>query len=190
MVRLYVARHGETKENVAGILQGHLPGELTERGCEQARMLRDHLAAAGERFDAFFVSDLRRALETAAVVGEALKLPIRREPLLRERDWGSLTGMAIADLQGRTFPADVETVEAMEKRAYAFLRMIYTEYDGGTVLALGHGLFDRCMLGLVAGVPISEVPRMGNAEVRCVELRSLPQAPVGAHSEDAAPSAN
>lgn len=190
MIRLYIARHGETKENAAGILQGHLPGELTERGREQARVLRDHLAATGAHFDAFLVSDLRRTLETAAIVDEALKLPIRQEPLLRERDWGSLTGMAIADLQGRPFPADVETVEAMTRRAYAFLRMIHAEYEGKTVLALGHGLFNRCILGLIAGVPISEVPRMGNAEVRSVELHSLPPIPGSIHAEDTAPSAN
>ena len=45
MLTLDLTRHGETEENVAKILQGHLPGRLTARGLEQAAALRDELCA-------------------------------------------------------------------------------------------------------------------------------------------------
>ena len=32
MVELFLVRHGETQENLDGILQGHLPGRLTATG--------------------------------------------------------------------------------------------------------------------------------------------------------------
>ena len=36
-MNLYLLRHGETEENVQHILQGHMPGTLTETGKAQAR---------------------------------------------------------------------------------------------------------------------------------------------------------
>ena len=39
MMRIILVRHGETDENAAGIIQGHLPGTLSVRGREQARLL-------------------------------------------------------------------------------------------------------------------------------------------------------
>ena len=89
MVELFLVRHGETQENLDGILQGHLPGRLTANGVRQAETLRRELA--GERFDVLLVSDLARTVATARVLNEAFGLPLVTTSLLRERDWGSLT---------------------------------------------------------------------------------------------------
>ena len=37
MVQLYLVRHGETIENAEGVLQGLMPGNLSEQGKEQAQ---------------------------------------------------------------------------------------------------------------------------------------------------------
>lgn len=166
MVTLYLARHGETRENVAQILQGHMQGKLTKRGIAQAEALRDELMALHVRFDALVVSDLGRALHTAQIVNEALHLSLFPTPLLRERDWGSLTGMPISNVQGTDFPSDVESVENMFCRARQFLAYISEHFANQTVLAIGHGLFDRCIQAAWAGTTIHDVPRMANAEVR------------------------
>ena len=55
---LYLVRHGQTEENAANILQGHLPGHLNEEGREQAARLRDRLKDI--QFDALYSSDLKR----------------------------------------------------------------------------------------------------------------------------------
>ena len=39
MLTLYLVRHGETEENVKGILQGHLQGHLTAKGINEAQAL-------------------------------------------------------------------------------------------------------------------------------------------------------
>lgn len=175
MTALYLARHGETEENVAGILQGHLPGHLTERGRRQAAALRDRLAAAPVRFDAFLVSDLRRVTDTARIVNEALRLPLSPTPLLRERDWGSLTGKPVAQARGMAeFPEDVESVEEMFRRAHRFLIYIKERHAGQHVLALGHGLFNRCIQAALRGCAIRDVPRMQNAEVRRIDVGDFP----------------
>ena len=43
MITLYLARHGQTEENLKRIFQGHLPGVLTEEGKRQAAELGETL---------------------------------------------------------------------------------------------------------------------------------------------------
>ena len=43
MITLYLARHGQTEENLSRIFQGHLPGHLTEEGKRQAVALGESL---------------------------------------------------------------------------------------------------------------------------------------------------
>lgn len=174
MTVLYLARHGETYENVAKILQGHLPGRLTPHGICQAAALRDRLVASGIAFNALVVSDLERALHTARIVNDALRLPTYPTPLLRERDWGCLTGTPIAGVRGLDFPDDVESVEKMFSRARHFLIYIKERFAGRTVLAIGHGLFNRCVQAVLAGKEIRDIPRMQNTEVRRIEINALP----------------
>ena len=175
MVHLYIIRHGETEENAAGILQGHMPGRLTEKGRGQAVALRRQLVAAGAKPDALVCSDLARAVETARIVNEAYALPLTPTPLLRERDWGELTGARIADVAGtKRFPASVESVEDMGRRARRLLTLLLTQYDGQRVLCVGHGLFNRCLLAAAASCTLHDIPRMANGEVREVDIDRLP----------------
>ncbi len=166
---LYFVRHGETEENVAHLLQGHLPGHLTEAGREQARKLRDELAAI--HFDALVCSDLLRCLDTAAIVNEPHGLPLEPTELLRERDWGIHTGCQIRTVAGGV-DASAESVEAMYARARRFLRELADRHDGQTVLAVSHGLFSRVVQGAYLGRPIREIPRMENAEVRILTIET------------------
>ena len=174
MVELFLARHGETHENLQGILQGHLPGHLTPDGIRQAVSLRQRLAS--EHFDVLVASDLARSVVTARLLNEAFGLPIEFTPLLRERDWGPVTGHPAAEVRGKPLPPGVETVEEMEKRAALFLRYLLTHHDRSRVLAVGHGLFNRCILACLSHCPLSEIPRWGNAEVRRVLVDDLPAA--------------
>ena len=173
MLTLYLARHGETEENVAQILQGHLPGCLTQKGREQADGLCFQLQkSVQEKIDVLLSSDLQRCLDTAEPVSRYLGMPIAKCRLLRERDWGSLTGAHIPELKGREFPADVESVEQMFSRAAQFLEYVSREYDGKCVLAIGHGLFDRVIQACFDGCTIADIPRMGNAEIRKLVIPS------------------
>ena len=57
MITLYLARHGQTEENIARIFQGHMPGTLTVEGIAQAEALRDTLRNIS--LDAVVSSDLK-----------------------------------------------------------------------------------------------------------------------------------
>lgn len=166
MLTLYLARHGQTVENAAGVLQGHLPGQLTKEGRQQAMALREHLRSLLPRIDVLVASDLARAHETATVLQPLYGLPITPCALLRERDWGSLTGCIIKKAHFNPLPADVESETAMFDRARRLLRHLLTHYNGMTVLAVGHGLFNRCIQAVLLDTTIRDVPRMENAEVR------------------------
>jgi broad specificity phosphatase PhoE len=94
---IWLGRHGETDANAEGRVQGSIDEPLNERGREQARELAREAAPLGLR--ALYTSQLRRARETAEIVGAELGL----EPVVDERfaeSWrGEWEGRLIADIK-------------------------------------------------------------------------------------------
>ncbi|MCM1312549.1 MAG: histidine phosphatase family protein [Bacteroides sp.] len=165
---IYLMRHGETEENKARILQGHLPGKLTPEGIRQAEGAGAKLA--GMAIDAIVASDLKRCVDTAEIINRNLHLNIVYTKLLRERDWGSVTGVATDENHKITVPADAESVKAIKARASIFMDYIRKTYPGQTVLVVTHGFFCRCLRAVHGGVDISGVERMENADIVRLEL--------------------
>ena len=179
---LYLVRHGQTEENAANILQGHLPGHLDAEGRAQAARLREQLRNIP--FDALLCSDLLRCRDTAAILNEPHGLQPEYTPLLRERDWGPFTGMDI--LKARTMIDDrAETVDSMLRRARTILEDIGRRHDGQQVLVVSHGLFCRILQAASLGKTLREIPRMNNAEVRRITLNLPLPAPTGAEETGA-----
>lgn len=166
--RLYLIRHGETVENVAHILQGQIDGNLSERGIQQAKDACEALRDVA--FDAIVCSDLKRCRDTAAILNEAHGLEINYTKLLRERDWGSITGMVADGTTKITIPDDAESMTALEARAKVFLDFISNTYPGKTVLAVSHGFFCRVVQAVYHGCTIKDIVPMTNTEVRILEL--------------------
>ena len=77
MISLYLARHGQTEENIARIFQGHMPGTLTVEGIAQAEALRDTLRDIS--LDAVVCSDLKRCVDTARIAVEGRNLPWEKQ---------------------------------------------------------------------------------------------------------------
>lgn len=98
---IFLARHGETDDNAAGRVQGSLDSPLNESGREQARALAER--AAGEGIAALWSSHLRRAHETALIVGERLGLDPRVDERFAESRRGAWEGMLLTDIE-RQFP--------------------------------------------------------------------------------------
>jgi probable phosphoglycerate mutase len=165
---LFLARHGETVDNVRQLIQGQTQGELTAEGIRQARQLARQFAR--QPIDAVVSSDLNRAVQTARFVAESHGLPLDTTPLLRERDWGSFTGHYIPDLKTATWPDDIETQEALLHRAGLFLDFIRERYAGQQVFAVGHGIVNKAIQAVFYQKPMREVARMLNCEVRMLTL--------------------
>jgi probable phosphoglycerate mutase len=88
-VEIYLVRHGEVEVD-AGYIRGDPP--LSEGGLAQARALAGRLRAL--EFDVCLVSPLRRAQETARLLGEGRAIPTETHDCLAEGAFGALEGLA------------------------------------------------------------------------------------------------
>ncbi len=171
MTTLLLVRHGETVDNVRQIMQGQTQGELTPNGIGQARALAAELKDTP--IDVFVSSDLKRAFDTCVILAAAHGVSpdaIVQTKLLRERDWGSFTGRYIPDLKDARWTDDIESLDALRARAAAFLQFVRDNYEGKTVLAVGHGITNKAIRSVHSGTPMNETPRMANAEVVTMQL--------------------
>lgn len=109
MTILWLIRHGETSWNAEGRVQGQTDVPLSEVGHAQARAVA--AALSGNGFDALYSSDLQRVMQTAQPAAQALGLPIRVEPLLRERHYGMFETLTYVEAKLR-FPAEYRRFKA------------------------------------------------------------------------------
>ncbi|KAI4718781.1 phosphoglycerate mutase-like protein [Aureobasidium sp. EXF-10727] len=94
-MRLFLIRHGESVDNVAGVLAGRRDSALTNHGAEQARRLSDFLADNRPPLTRIFSSTLQRAYKTASIVAakqSTKDLTVSTVPYLIERDFGYYEG--------------------------------------------------------------------------------------------------
>jgi len=148
---LYLLRHGESEANVAHVFAGRaVDPALTAVGRGQARL--QGMALRNVPFQAIYASTLRRAHETAAIVGQTLGLQPLLTNDLREIDLGRLDGCCYDDRvlwsifedvlvrwqdreYGAGFP-DGETLHDLRVRLIRFLAAL--PHTGGPVLLVGH----------------------------------------------------
>ena len=155
MVKIIITRHGETEENKQGILQGHLPGVLSNLGIEQAKQLAKRLK--NERIDLIFSSDLARASDTAKEIAKLHpEIKLFLVPELRERDQGTITGKSIKEIDWNK-PRDTEKSEAMLKRASSFISNLIKKYPDKTVLLVGHNGINKEIIAALLNKGVEEL---------------------------------
>ena len=161
---LYLVRHGETVDNARQLMQGQTQGELNENGVLQAKALSEQWR--NRVIDAVISSDLKRAVDTAAVIAAPHGLEVMTTSLLRERDWGDFTGRYIPDLKNEPWPENVESLENLLSRAGEFITYVRLTFPGKKVLAVGHGIVNKAIQAVLYNKSMSEILKMSNAEVR------------------------
>ncbi len=171
---LYIVRHGQTEENIRRMLQGHMPGNLTDTGKEQVRAAAERLAKEDVPFKCIVTSDLKRAIDSANIIAERLCLPVVPMSILRERDWGKYTGMPLSEAAERfkkdgrwIFPdGDVESETEIYERAGRALKLLKEQYKEDAIIVVTHGQFARNFIAARFNCPMQEVASFINAEVR------------------------
>ncbi len=174
---IYIVRHGQTEENNQKILQGHLPGTLTEQGKEQVRLAAESLAQRNVDYKCIVSSDLKRAMDSASIIAERLNLPVVPMEILRERDWGEYTGITIQEGKAKyfhdghwDFPGVAETDEGIFERAKKALATLAEEYGDSNIIVVTHGQFARNLLAANMGCSYHEIPSYANAEIRLLNV--------------------
>ncbi|MFF5991676.1 histidine phosphatase family protein [Prauserella flavalba] len=171
--RLVLWRHGETDYNAAGRMQGHIDSALTEVGWNQARFAA--LALARFEPDLVIASDLRRATDTAAVLTDAIGVPLRIDKRLREThlgDWQGMTGAEVdAQAPGerdrwRTDatwapPGGESRIDVAERAREVVTDLLRDDDEHETVLLAAHGGLILALTAHLLGLPVALWPSLG-----------------------------
>jgi broad specificity phosphatase PhoE len=164
---VYLARHGESDWNAANRFQGHTDRPLTAAGRRQAEALADELAASAS-LSAVYSSPLRRALDTAAVVGGRLGLTQVEVEDLREVDVGGWTGLSRSEVELRHPDAfkrwleggegwdDGESLTDMSMRVIRALERLAQAHPDEEILLVSHGGPIRAIHAAAAGMDLYE----------------------------------
>jgi broad specificity phosphatase PhoE len=114
MKEIYFIRHGQTDENSLGIRQGaEIDSELNELGRKQAKKSGKYLKKyriKDKNFDCILSSPLKRAIETAEIIGKELKLTKKIEVFdeLIELGRGKMSGLAQDDKYRQKIEKEIE----------------------------------------------------------------------------------
>lgn len=154
MPDIYLARHGEDKDNAEGILNGRRDRDLTDRGKRQARNLAYKIRGLEADIDKVYASPLQRAYNTAEIITEKLGLDSPEEvEELKEREFGCMTGEKAEKIEELpeeeliytdriTYflsPEGAETFPELLERGERALETLERYQDSGDILAVAHG---------------------------------------------------
>lgn len=143
-------RHGETDWNADRRLQGQSDVPLNKTGCAQAAAAAKVLG--GLSICRIVTSPSIRALKTAAVIAEELKLSISVDSRLTERHFGPLEGQCALDIRRshglepnetlrRLSSNGVEEWSDLRVRAYNVVVDWLAGSAAGLIMFVGHGGF-------------------------------------------------
>lgn len=133
--------HGTTTDNEQELATGWLPGELSDVGREQAKVLSEQVADM--HFDVVFCSDLKRAVKSAEL-GFGDRYRIIQDERLRECNYGDMNGSLASifkdkmeDYVDTPFP-NGESYRDVEARLKSFIDMLQVDYDGKHIAIVAH----------------------------------------------------
>ncbi|WP_370265928.1 histidine phosphatase family protein [Streptomyces sp. V4I8] len=167
---LLLVRHGETEWSRSGRHTGWTDVPLTEHGREEARRLMPLIRS--HRIGAAFVSPLRRARETAELIGLHEVPDVAVDADLREWDYGGYEGITTVEIQRERpgwflftdgvapGPPDHpgESVRQVGERADRMLAKVAAALgDGeGCAALVAHGHFLRVLTARRLGLPAAD----------------------------------
>jgi broad specificity phosphatase PhoE len=151
------------------VVQGHDDApDLTRRGRLQTQRLVGILRHRS--VDALYSRDLRRALQTATVLGNALGLPVQADSALRERCFGvfeggpqtalrpDMTGIRLGRVENvHVRPQGGESLDDLYVRVGVFVDWLHLHESGHNVVIVTHGGTMRAIRGYCAGRTAEEM---------------------------------
>lgn len=170
-MKIYFTRHGLTEYNKERRIQGLLDSPLTLEGKEKAKELGARLKDEG--IEIVYSSDQRRAMDSAKIINEALKLDIIPDRKLREVSMLSHEGMTWAESvatdpdredlimqrpdlfnEGGIYPYR----DALEDAIAFIFELIKTNYE--KVLVMTHGSKLRVITTVLEGLDLKDTNKV------------------------------
>lgn len=169
MIKIYIARHGETTWNVEGRIQGRSDPGLSLKGQQQSLALLEQLKK--QSLSAIYTSSLQRSILTAQPIAHHFGLPIRQESDLDEIAFGVLEGRNLYQFDEVTknewerFKDDrfnyripgAENYTDVANRIKPFIDKTLRNHEGEEVLVVGHRVVNRLLIGMLMECPLERV---------------------------------
>ena len=180
-MKIWIARHGQTRLNKMRLMQGRTDEPLNETGIAQAKAARKKIGYI--RFDAVYASPLDRAIVTGSIIGNVDTSDIIIDNRLIEADFGKYEqkkyylmnpAMMLYWTMPELFPAPatVEKLSDLIERSHSFLKEL-EQKDYENVLVSCHGGIMRPLSGYLMDRPngIYWRPKPKNCEIRVFESK-------------------
>jgi broad specificity phosphatase PhoE len=185
---LLLVRHGEIASNVDRIYAGKSTQGLTFRGIRQAEAAAAQLSSA--RVHSIYSSPMRRALQTAEIIGNRTGKDVKIEYAFREMELGLWEGRSEKDI-AQLYPAEWriwqdlpdqlnipgrETLEEVLDRVLGGLNNIETEGQGRNIVIVSHVAVIRVLLLWCSGLSLRlyKTIHVPNARVFTVRTGDCP----------------
>jgi probable phosphoglycerate mutase len=157
-MRIYITRHGETKWNIEGRIQGHLDSKLTNSGEEGAKKLKVRLS--DKEIDVIVSSPLERAHKTARIIKGNRDIDIDLNSKLKEINCGEFQGYRFDEIWKKNPDAKEnlkkdpfkfvypkgESLEIFYSRVAEGFYEILEKHEGKNILIVTHGGTIRSIL--------------------------------------------
>ncbi|WP_051652428.1 histidine phosphatase family protein [Clostridium algidicarnis] len=184
-MNIYIARHGETKWNIEGRMQGFKDSDLTQKGVSDARSLGESLKDID--FDCIYSSPLGRALDTAKYIRQDDNIKIIPDDSLKELNLGFWEGMTHKDikekypLQYNNFREHPESFESqggesfleLIKRVEKGLNNIIKDENHENILIVTHTCVIKAISIIVKGNDVKDfwnLPFINNTSLTILEV--------------------
>lgn len=160
---LTLVRHGRTRANAGGLLQGHVDNALDPVGVEQAAVLGPALGRIG-KVDRIIASPLLRAQQTAGAIAGHFGLTIETDRRWIELDYGDYDGQPMSSIDAAIWstwrsdphfrPPRGETMAELEVRVRNALVDLVGDSDGTHVVVVSHVSPIKAAVAWALGVDI------------------------------------
>lgn len=158
--KVFLVRHGETEWNKSGKVQGCQDTNLSKDGIMQAQYLSNRF---NDNFDCIYTSPLKRAVQTAEIIGtnKEIKPTIINE--LREINFGEWEGLTLKEISNN-FPKEFskwrnDKLEApmcggdlslrnASERAESSIKKVINTHKGKRIIIVAHsGIIKAGLIG-------------------------------------------
>ena len=169
MIKIYIARHGETTWNEEGRIQGRSDPGLSPKGYAQSLALLEQLKSCS--ISALYTSTLQRSIQTAQPFASYFGLSIQRQAELDEIAFGILEAKLLFHFdeelkaewnrfKDNRFTYRIpgaENYADVSNRVRPFMERLLREHKGEEVLIVGHRVVNRLLIGMLMQYPVEKV---------------------------------